>query len=139
MRFAITAIDRYLGVFETLVRAGWAPVKLFTIPMRNLIDRHHAVIAFAERHKISIQLSRMTGDDMRALGEENCDALIVASYNWKIPDWQPFLKYGVNFHASPLPDGRGPYPAVRAILEQRKSWAVACHKLTQEMDKGDVL
>ncbi|HEX3754196.1 MAG TPA: hypothetical protein VHV26_03890, partial [Rhizomicrobium sp.] len=139
MRFAITAIDRYLGIFEALIRAGWEPVKLFTVPLRNLVDSNHGVIALAERHKIPIQLSPMTADDLQALSQKGCDVLIIASYNWKIPDWQPYLKYAVNFHASPLPEGRGPYPAVRAILEKRDHWAVACHKVTADMDKGDVL
>src|SRR5271155_983950 len=100
MRFAITAVDRYLGVFEAFVHAGWEPVKLFTVPMRSFIDSHHAVIAYAEQRHVPIQLSRMTEQDLHALGEQGCEVLIVASYNWKIGDWRPFLKYAVNFHSS---------------------------------------
>jgi methionyl-tRNA formyltransferase len=139
MRFAITAIDRYLGVFEELVKAGWEPVRLFTVPMRSFIDSHHAVIAYAEQRGVGIQLSRMDDHDMRGLAELGCDILVVASYNWKIGDWRPHLKYAVNFHASPLPDGRGSYPPVRAIMERYDKWAVTCHKLTPEIDQGDIL
>ena len=140
MRFAITAVDRYLGVFEAFVRAGWTPVKLFTVPLRDpVFGNQQAVIAYAENNKVAVQISRLIESDLDALRAEGCDALIVASYDWKIPDTAPFLKYAVNFHASPLPDGRGAYPVPRAILENRDHWAVTCHRLTPNIDNGAIL
>jgi methionyl-tRNA formyltransferase len=139
MQFAITAVDRYLGVFDAFVSAGWKPLKLFTVPLKSDLANQHAVIAYAEQHAAAIQLSKMTARDLEDLREQGCDALIVASYDWKICDWRPFLKYAVNFHSSPLPIGRGPYPVVRAILENRKSWGVACHRLNPEIDGGEIL
>ncbi|MDB5804117.1 MAG: fmt2 [Betaproteobacteria bacterium] len=139
MRFAITATDRYLGVLDTLVQAGWAPVKLFTPPVDGRVHRNRAVIESAQRLGMQIQLSPMTADDLAALGAQGCEALVVASYNWKIPDWRPALKYAINLHASPLPEARGPYPAVQALLEGRRSWAVSCHKLEASFDSGDLL
>ena len=47
--------------------------------------------------------------------------------------------YAINFHPSPLPDGRGPYPMVRAILEARQQWAVSCHIVADAFDEGDIL
>jgi methionyl-tRNA formyltransferase len=76
---------------------------------------------------------------MQALRDRGCEALIVASYDWKIPDWQGALKYGMNFHSAPLPYGRGPYPPVRAILEKWSDWAVTCHKLANEIDTGAII
>jgi len=139
MRFAIAAIDRYLGVFEAFVKAGWTPLKLFTVPMKSDLANQQAVIAFAEANKAAIQLSRLNERDLADLREQGCEALIVASYDWKVCDWRPYLKYGINFHPSPLPEGRGPYPSVRAILENRNSWAVTCHRLAPEIDAGDIL
>ncbi len=140
MRFAITGIDRYLGVFEALLRAGWQPVKLFTVPIRQPArEGNDAMIALAENHGAAVQVSRMSERDVQELQALGCEALIVASYKWRIGDWPPYLKYAVNFHASPLPEARGPYPAVRAILEQRRSWAVTCHKIAREFDCGDIL
>jgi methionyl-tRNA formyltransferase len=138
-RFAIACVDRYLGVFEAFVRNGWEPVKLFTVPARSELGNQQAAIAFAEKNKMAIQLSPMTERDMAELRGQQCDTLIMASYDWKIPDWQPFLKHAVNFHPSPLPEGRGPYPPVRAILEKRAHWGVTCYRLTPEIDKGDIL
>src|SRR6202050_2340456 len=139
MRFAIAAIDRYLGVFEAFVEAGWRPLRLFTVPLKSELANQQAVIAFAEQNKAAIQLSRMNARDLAGLREEGCEALIVASYDWKIGDWRTFVKYAVNFHCSPLPDGRGPYPVVRAILDNRDSWGVSCHRLTPQIDRGEIL
>ena len=49
------------------------------------------------------------------------------------------MPFAVNFHASPLPNARGPYPAFRAILEGRRSWGVTCHRLEHGFDAGDIL
>jgi methionyl-tRNA formyltransferase len=140
MRFAIVTGDRYLGIFEAFVYAGWNPIKLFTShQMESDLSNQKAVLNYAEQHNAAIQLSRITTRDLAELHEQGCEALIVASYNWKICEWYPFLKYAVNFHCSPLPDGRGPYPPVRAILESRDLWAVTCHRLTSELDAGEIL
>lgn len=139
MRFAITAVDRYLGVFDAFVNAGWVPLKLFTVPARSDQGNQQAVIAYAEKTGAAIQLSRIAAGDLAELRERGCEALIVASYDWKVCDWRPFLKYAVNFHASPLPDGRGPYPVVRAILDGCEAWGVTCHRLSQDIDRGDIL
>jgi methionyl-tRNA formyltransferase len=139
MKFAITAIDRYCGVLEAFLAAGWEPVKLFTVEARSELDSQRAVIALAAQHGAAIQISRMTAPDLADLAARGCEALIVASYDWPIGDWTPYLKYAVNFHASPLPEGRGPYPAPRAILERRDAWGVACHRLTTEIDRGEIL
>jgi methionyl-tRNA formyltransferase len=139
MKFAITAVDRYLGVFEAFVAAGWTPLKLFTTPANSELSNQRAVVDYAERNSAAVQFSRMTILDLEDLRDRGCETLIVASYNWRICDWRPFLGYAVNFHCSPLPDGRGPYPVVRAIMEDRKFWGVACHRLTAEIDGGEVL
>jgi len=139
VRFAITAIDRYLGVFDAFVGAGWTPLRLFTVPAKSEQANQKAVIAYAERNGATIQLSKMTALDLAELRERGCEALVVASYDWKVCDWRPFLKYAVNFHSSPLPDGRGPYPVVRAILQDRAVWGVTCHQLSPEIDRGDIL
>ena len=139
MKFAITATDRFLGVFDAFVCAGWKPLKLFTVPMVHPLSNQQAVIAYAQKHDAAIQLSRMTEHDLAELRDMGCEALIVASYDWKILEWRPYLKYAVNFHSSPLPEGRGPYPVSRAILENREFWGVTCHQVTAKIDQGDIL
>jgi methionyl-tRNA formyltransferase len=73
------------------------------------------------------------------LTDRGCDVLVVASYEWRIGDWRPHLKYAVNFHPAPLPRGRGAYPLPAAILEEAATWGLSCHKVEHEFDSGDVL
>jgi methionyl-tRNA formyltransferase len=139
MRFAITATDRYLGILETLLERGWTPLKIFTTTVDDRIHHNSALIEFARRLNVEAQISRLSDENLRQLGQQGCEALVVASYRWRIGDWRPHLRHAVNFHPSPLPRGRGPYPAPAAILEEAPSWGVACHKLEHGFDAGDIL
>ena len=139
MRFALTLTDRYLGVLEGLLAHGWQLVKLYSTPVDGHWHRNKASIEAAQRLGVPIQLSRISSEDLDRLGQEGCEVLVVASYGWRIPDWQASLSHAINFHPSPLPEGRGPYPVVNALLDSRKSWGVSCHKIEHEFDKGDVL
>ena len=139
MRFAITASDTSYSVFNAFLKAGWEPVRLFVFSTQGSLDSNQKVIELAESRKISVQLSRMSEVDLRELGERDCDLLVVANYQWRIGNWRPYLNHAVNFHPSPLPEARGAYPLPRAILENRKSWAVTCHRVEAEFDTGDIL
>jgi methionyl-tRNA formyltransferase len=88
---------------------------------------------------IPVQLSPIQEADFKDLARSGCDILVVASYNHRIGDWKSHFKYAVNFHPSPLPLGRGPYPIVKAIRDRYKFWGVTCHKLSPEFDAGDIL
>ena len=139
MRFALTAVDRNLSVLDELTAAGWTLIKLFTVPSNGAAASSRAVIDRAVALGVPVQLSRLQDDDLRALGAAGCEVLVCGSYNWRIGDWRPHMPYAVNFHASPLPEARGPYPAFRAILEDRRAWGVACHKIERRFDSGDIL
>jgi methionyl-tRNA formyltransferase len=139
MRFAVTVTDRYLNIFQTLVERGWTPVKVFTGKVDNRIHRNTAVLDYAKSLKLDVQISPLTDTNLRELHDAGCEALVVASYEWRIGDWRPHLKYAVNFHPAPLPRGRGPYPIPGAILEGATTWGIACHKVEHEFDTGDVL
>jgi methionyl-tRNA formyltransferase len=139
MRFAITATDRYLNVFQSFVERGWTPLKVFTGEVDNRVHRNTALLEYARRSNLEVQISRLTEANLRELADVGCDVLVVASYAWRICDWRPYLKYAVNFHPAPLPHGRGPYPLPAAILERATTWGISCHKLEHEFDSGDVL
>jgi methionyl-tRNA formyltransferase len=139
MRFAVTATDRYLNIFQTLVERGWTPLKVFTGKVDNRIHRNTAVIDYARQLQLDVQISRLTETNLRELRDLGCEALVVASYAWRIGDWRPYLKYAVNFHPAPLPRGRGPYPLPAAILDAATTWGMSCHKVEHEFDTGAVL
>ncbi len=140
MRFALTAIDRYLGLCETLLDAGWTWLRLFTPPeSTGGAFPNAAIMALARKAAVPIQHSPILESDFQELSAAHCDALIVASYNHRIGQWRPYLPYAVNFHPSPLPLGRGPYPLVRAIRDRHPHWGISCHQLSEQYDRGDVL
>ena len=139
MRFAIATIDRYQIVLEAFLEAGWAPVKVFSTVLLSPYDSNAELLARAETLGVPVQLSPIRGADFAELGQLGCDALVVAGHPWRIGEWRHDLSYAINFHPSPLPEGRGPYPQIRAIQERRREWGVSCHQLDHAFDTGDVL
>lgn len=139
MRFAYAGIDMFGSVFETLLAAGWQPLKLFTRPCDGVLDFNDRVLALAAPHAIPIQLSPIRREDIEALAQQGCEALVVAGYPWLVKGWQGLIPYAFNFHPSPLPEGRGPYPLMRAILENRDGWGVTAHVLDPNFDTGAIL
>lgn len=142
MKFAFAGIDFLGGVFEALIGAGWTPVKLFTRPCDGVYDHNEVVVARARAARIPVQLSRIQQADLDALnGAHGRDwALVVAGYPWLIRGWRGRASYALNFHPSPLPTGRGPYPLFRAILDSYETWGVTAHVLAEDgFDTGDIL
>ena len=142
MKFAFAGIDFLGPVFEGLIEAGWEPVKLFTRPCDGIYDHNESVVARARRARIPIQLSRLRPDDLDVLHKRHGRdwALVVAGYPWLITGWHGRAGYALNIHPSPLPDGRGPYPLFKAILDSYESWGVTAHVLAEEgFDTGDIL
>ncbi len=136
MKFAIATSDSYQCVLEAFLKAGWHLEKLFVSP-DNWMYSNQQVIARALELGAAIQHSPVQDRDLAELG--GCDLLVVSCYQWKIPPWEKHIRYAVNFHPSPLPEARGPYPFVRAILESRTSWAATCHRINEQYDRGDIL
>ena len=139
MRFAITLTDRFKVLLDLALLAGWQPLKIFTCPLDGKIHDNRQVVEQAARLGIPVQLSPMTEADLAALAAQGCEALLLGSYDWKVPDWRPYLAHAVNFHPSLLPEARGPFPLVRAILEQRSQWGVSCHVVEPRFDSGALL
>ncbi|AOY94932.1 formyl transferase [Cupriavidus sp. USMAA2-4] len=139
MRFAFAGFDLWCGVFDAFVAAGWQPLAVFTMPVDNRQDFNEEVVARAQGHGVPVRMSAIRADDLRVLAEQGCEVLVVAGHAWRVPDWRAYLRHAVNFHPSPLPEGRGPYPLFRALLEARRAWAVSCHCLAPEFDAGEIL
>ncbi len=139
MRFAFAGIDFLGDVFETLIDRGWEPVKLFTRACDNVYDFNDTTVAHARSLRLPIQMSRIRPADLAALKAAGCEALIVAGYPWLVRDWEAHLPYGLNFHPSPLPEGRGPYPLFKAILDGVPEWGMSVHVLGPSFDTGPII
>lgn len=139
MRFAIAAVDRYQIVLDAFLQAGWDPVRIYSTTRLSGYDSNSGLLARAETLGVPIQFSPIRPADFAELGRLGCDALVVAGHPWRIGEWRNDLSYAINFHPSPLPEARGPYPQIRAIREQRSEWGVSCHQLDADFDTGDLL
>jgi methionyl-tRNA formyltransferase len=139
MRFAFAGIDFLGDVFETLLAKDWEPVRLFSRPCDGIYDFNDVTTARARALRVPVQMSRISLADLASLKAQRCDALVVAGYPWLIRGWEPYLPYAVNFHPSPLPIGRGPYPLFQAILDRMPEWGVAAHVLEPAFDTGAIL
>ncbi|SCZ11435.1 methionyl-tRNA formyltransferase [Microvirga guangxiensis] len=139
MRFAFAGIDFLGDVFETLIDRGWQPVKLFSRPCDGIYDFNEATVSRARSLRLPIQMSRILPSDLAGLKALRCDALVVAGYPWLVKGWEPHVPYAFNFHPSPLPHGRGPYPLFKAILDELPEWGVTAHALEPFFDTGPIL
>lgn len=139
MRFAFAGIDFLGDVFETLLAKGWEPVKLFSRPCDSIYDFNDVTLARARSLRLPVQMSRILPADLAGLKAMDCDVLVVAGYPWLITGWERHLPYAVNFHPSPLPLGRGPYPLFQAILDDLQEWGMTAHTLEPAFDTGAIL
>jgi methionyl-tRNA formyltransferase len=139
MRFAFAGIDFLGDVFETLIGKGWQPVKLFSRPCDGIYDFNEATVTRARNLRIPIQMSRIVPADLAGLRTMGCNVLVVAGYPWLIKGWEQHVPYALNFHPSPLPNGRGPYPLFKAILDGIPEWGVTAHALEPAFDTGPIL
>jgi methionyl-tRNA formyltransferase len=139
VRFAFAGIDFLGDVFQTLIERGWEPVKLFTRPCDNIYDFNDVTVARARSLRLPIQMSRIRPADLAALKASRCEALVVAGYPWLVKGWESHLPYAVNFHPSPLPEGRGPYPLFQAILDGLPEWGMSVHALSPQFDTGAIV
>ncbi|WP_112664513.1 methionyl-tRNA formyltransferase [Microvirga flavescens] len=139
MRFAFAGIDFLGDVFLTLLDRGWQPLKLFSRPCDAVYDFNDVTISKAHSLNVPVQMSRILPSDLAQLREQGCEALIVAGYPWLITGWEGHIPYAVNFHPSPLPQGRGPYPLFRAVLDSLPEWGMTVHALAPSFDTGPIL
>jgi methionyl-tRNA formyltransferase len=139
--FAIAAVDRHLGVFQAFLSKGWRPIKLFTPCATDIQSAftNKSTLTMAQQLGLPVQHTPIRAEDLEELQQAQCDLLVLASYAYRLPAWEAYLPYAINFHPSPLPIGRGPYPLIEAIQQGFRQWGVTCHKVSAEFDQGDVL
>jgi len=60
-------------------------------------------------------------------------------WNWKVPDRITDKYECINFHMTDLPYGRGGSPLQNLILRGHKTTKLTMHRMTKEIDSGEVL
>jgi methionyl-tRNA formyltransferase len=96
------------------------------------------VIEFAQSNNIPLCFGKPSLAEMQTLHEQGVELFFSAEYPWMIPV-PADLKYAVNLHPTLLPEGRGMTPLPHLILNQSIHAGITLHKLTNELDAGDIL
>ncbi len=99
---------------------------------------NHRAIRLVESKKTTITTSKVVRDDMEQLKSEGCELIISAGYPYRIPVLDGTIR-GINIHPTLLPEGKGPWPLPWVILKGLTKSGVTIHKLTNELDSGDIL
>lgn len=137
LKIAYIGFDALFEALETFLEEGCEILEIFTCRTDNQTEFNMRVIEKAKELGVPCHPERIREADIRRLMEKGCDAIFCAGYYYKIPivEGIPML----NFHPSCLPIGRGAWPMPVMILRQMKEGGVTLHKLTEEMDAGDIL
>lgn len=107
-----------------------------------LIDRMSESDSYIQDICQNTGVKFIIGRDIAELKQENVsiDLLISFNYGFRIPSWLiERSEIAINFHPAPLPKYQGSAPSSWGIINGEEVWAVTCHHLNEEFDKGDII
>ncbi|AWB67877.1 methionyl-tRNA formyltransferase [Saccharobesus litoralis] len=94
------------------------------------------VSILAQQNKTKITTTKPTKQELDDLVEQGAQLFVVADYAHLLPSID--AKYAINIHPSLLPAGKGATP-LPYLIAQPEFAGVSIHKLSEQLDKGDVL
>lgn len=122
-----------------------------------LIQQQHDVVAifsgdknshtdhiwqFAQQLGIKVNTQKPSDKHIQALANQGVECIIAAEYPHKIPLNQyirQHINYHLNLHPTLLPHGRGQTPIPQLILNDPQFSGLTLHKLSNELDQGDIV
>ncbi|MCR5676281.1 MAG: phosphatidylglycerol lysyltransferase domain-containing protein [Lachnospiraceae bacterium] len=137
MKTAYIGIDILYPALPALFHTGVEILKIFTCRTDNVTEFNLRVCHFARVHGIPLQQDRVRREDLEALRDQGCELVVCAGYYHIIPCIDG-LKM-VNVHPALLPLGRGAWPMPLTILKGLTESGMTIHRLTPELDAGDIL
>lgn len=139
MKIAYCGYDFFHNCLRELLSNDFQVAKVFTVNTNNRDNFNQYIIEICREHNIRFSYNPISETDIKQLASENFDLIITAAYNYKVPDLTGHNIKGVNIHPSLLPIGRGVWPLPWTILLDLPKSGITLHKLTPEMDAGDIL
>ena len=137
MKIAYFGYDLFLPCFQTVLNTGCEVLQVFLPPVEGFITSTDQLAALCKARGIPCTSARVTASALDELAAQGCDLLIRAGQSARIPI-HPALK-GIDVHPAPLPTGRGSWPWINTILRGLPWSGVTIHKLSAELDAGDIL
>lgn len=138
MKIAYFGYDFFFPCLEDLINQGHTIQKIFSFPCDNVYNFNERVAKTAQKLGCPFTIDKVTSKDINDLQNSDCELIIVAAYQYKIPTKSLTIP-AINIHPTLLPEGRGPWPLPWIILKGLKQSGVTIHKITEEMDSGDIL
>lgn len=140
MKIIYFGIDVYLSCFEWLLQSEHEVIALYTYHEPKEYIRDEKICALAKKHNIPIHHDRISYDEVENLFKnKQCDLLLSAEYDAKIPVLNCVNFYGVNFHNSLLPEGKGYFPIEVRLFKGYVYGGITLHKLAERFDTGDII
>lgn len=135
MKVAYFGYNAYSPCLDIFTRHGHEIAIIFTGK-----DSPHTeqVIQFAKQISCQLSFDKPDKHQMEMLIHQGVDLFFAAEYPWQIPI-PDTLNYAINVHPTLLPYGRGPTPLPSLILKHPQQAGITLHKMTKELDKGDLL
>ena len=135
MKIAYFGYNAFSSCLELLVNLGHELVCVYTGEDSAYANR---VISCSTTHQIPLCFDKPDQAQMDALVVAGVDLFLSAEYPLKIPVPSQ-LRFAINIHPTMLPDGRGPTPLPSLLLTYPQHAGVTLHKMTDELDEGDIL
>lgn len=138
MKFAYFGFDALAPCLEKLLSDGHQPMQIFSFFTDGRYDFNRRILNLAAAHNIPVSFSKPKKEELEDLAQRGCEIFISAAYAYKIPEI-PETAYGINIHPTLLPKGRGKFPLPFILLEHRDGAGITIHKLSKNIDAGDIM
>ena len=106
----------------------------------HILTSNNQPLKHKEKSFNSTSIFYSSKEDYKQFFNTELKAIIVAGWQYKIPDW--FINEIncpiFNIHASLLPLYRGPEPLIQQILNHEVEGGVTIHKIDKDWDNGDI-
>lgn len=139
MRIIFLGYDTSIETLNYLEKEGHSIIGIFSSKEDNIFSFNHNLRRLAKERKIPFSIKPITSSQINKMIKKECDCFVSIGYPHKIPDINSDKSYGINIHPTLLPEGRGPMPIPRLIMQYPEYSGITIHKISSSFDRGDIL
>lgn len=140
MKIVYFGTDVFIETFSYLVENNEI-LALYTYHKNEDFFTEYEIVKLANKRGIPVYYNRISTDTIKKYFlEDGCELFFVAEYDSIIPVPNDINNFrAINTHSSLLPEGRSYYPIEIAMFKCLKKTGVTIHKLTENLDGGDII
>lgn len=137
MRIAFIGSGAYAAIPFALLQGGHEVTHL--VGPRTSVPTPITVAMVEAQSGLRWQARTVTRETIEEIQRSRPDYILCAGYPRRLDVRPNDPVPAVNYHPSPLPEGRGPAPIPWAILTGRQTTAVTFHEMVERFDAGPIL